>query len=1495
MAVLTFAVAVQAMAAPSDAVFFVDRFEERRVGDAWVVASGGWKHEDGCLVSSRPGGAVSTGDTNWRNYTVEAKLKTVRPGPKPWSVARVLLRHTDAKNCYYVLLHQNGLLELGKEQGGKHRPGLATAKNRASPLAWHTLRIQARDERIRVWLDGEPKLDCTDPDPLWRGKVGLDAFQGALVSFDDVRLSSREIAEQIKRRRERTAQVLRTVGYRRSAKGNIAIFRDAGVPVHESAPSDPERLGRILTVAGYGVTFVDARALSDRGLMARLNFDIVILPYGSAFPRGAMPAFRRFLRQGGSFVSMGGYFGDNLYDAEDRADANLLRNGGFEDGLKGWTKGDARVEGLSIDVSTGRAVVHIRVTDEAPSSFYDVSQRIAGLQPGTVVQAKVRVRTEGVQQGHGAYIALNYFDADGKRIRWDQSKGVRGTHDWMPVAVLGEIPARTAWVTVNLLLHGRGQAWFDDGELTPGMPGARCLNTREGDIHGPGNSLRVSPAQIGVFDPGYRLENVTHLRAGLSFELSAEAAGYSASGLFIGNGNPVRAVTHARPIHLIEALDKYGRRCGSAGALIRNYRGHYAGSDWAVFGVNNIDLFAPQVQGSAQLLTDTVAAMQARVFIAEVGTELACYRRGEPVKLRARLANYGRSDRTAELRFTVADRTRTRRVHEQALSVALPPGGTVEASVNWQPAELDNDFYEIEIQLVLDGRVVDTMRSAFVLWQEGQLKSGPRFEVRDAYLSRNGRTAFLCGTDESGYCFFAQSEDPLVWDEEFRLMRDLGLRIYRGMHFFTVFDPKKPFHTLDDLPRARLRRLDAMVSLSQHYDLMFLFVSNVGLQLARGDPAQLRARKNALRLLAARYADVPGFVFNMDHQEFIRKPQAGADRALRGFLSERYGGTEKWAAAWGRQEVTSLDQVHFDERPATRAAWNSAQSLDVGEFLYSYREAWRSNGADAVHSGNRAALYCQDFSLYWWPDFPWPAPETLERLDVTGTHFYGDAAQFPVRIKRADMQIMGKPIAQTEFGLLTHPAWQGHRDARLTHDAADAFLMMAGHYCLGLGATMMSNWNWKEMKECIFPWAIAHHDLVPKAHALAYRNMALLFSTFSPCYTPPQVFIVVPSAHLKTGKVRQVDAGVLACIRRLLSCHVHFGLIGEGYLKHVPESAKALFYPIPFCPPDEAIARLTAFVRSGGCLYFSGDISFDSRGERTKGDRLRMLAGVHYVSENYPHLRVPGAAPNTPAIKVRAGSAQVLVDSEAGPRAVHHVLGRGHVIFCPDPVEVSGGDVVLPAEAVAQLMARRDRPMQASDVYNVLLDLAGVDRIDVLPRDPDLHAFEIPTQAGGRVFVFYNTGERSREIAVRYQGRALRLNLAGQRPGLAHFSSQGTLLAVECQDRATVDGEPIISGQGHFMATCWRGNSETRAGGHSLVMVVGEGSALLNPTPELHNPVVQYGEFRNGKWHALLTEVPPPGQIRVQAYGSLRSVLTLVTNRESLDQARASVEALLAR
>lgn len=140
------------------------------------------------------------------------------------------------------------------------------------------------------------------------------------------------------------------------------------------------------------------------------------------------------------------------------AGENLLGNLTLESGVEGWVlaEGNSRIEAGQID---GLSVATITVPPDAKPGWPSLYREFAAA-PGDLLVAQVRVRTEDVGGGHGAYIAIEFNDTGDERITYAQSEGLKGTGGWTELRIRSVAPPDTARARFVCLLNGHGRAHF---------------------------------------------------------------------------------------------------------------------------------------------------------------------------------------------------------------------------------------------------------------------------------------------------------------------------------------------------------------------------------------------------------------------------------------------------------------------------------------------------------------------------------------------------------------------------------------------------------------------------------------------------------------------------------------------------------------------------------------------------------------------------------------------------------------------------------------------------------------------------------------------------------------------------------------------------------------------------------------------------------------------------------------------------------------------------
>ena len=142
-----------------------------------------------------------------------------------------------------------------------------------------------------------------------------------------------------------------------------------------------------------------------------------------------------------------------------RPHAETIINGGFEDGMVGWTPRSAE----------GQRPNHVIDTQVAHSG--GASGRIDGngyyytrpfhLPPGTTFT----VRWWGKCTGEGAHGYI-YHSADGESVKRVELPGPT-TDEWTQFEVTDTVPEGAKQTRVALQMFGRGQCWYDDVEVVP--------------------------------------------------------------------------------------------------------------------------------------------------------------------------------------------------------------------------------------------------------------------------------------------------------------------------------------------------------------------------------------------------------------------------------------------------------------------------------------------------------------------------------------------------------------------------------------------------------------------------------------------------------------------------------------------------------------------------------------------------------------------------------------------------------------------------------------------------------------------------------------------------------------------------------------------------------------------------------------------------------------------------------------------------------------------
>ncbi len=374
------------------------------------------------------------------------------------------------------------------------------------------------------------------------------------------------------------------------------------------------------------------------------------------------------------------------------------------------------------------------------------------------------VEAEPIPPTRLAYLAIYQFDGEERLVAFKHFTMTSGTVDWSQYALDFAADRRAVRIELRCGIYRRTAR---PGSTTSNWCRSSVqigpLNTATGTA---GNMLGLAPEQIGIFDACFPLKRVCSMRTAPGqqvvrepIDIRAELTGWGASGIvgdYTNDGIGYlrrQVVTNARWTPLLETYDRYGRPRGAAAALMLNHGGFYAGSNWAYFGVENVDLFKDPSSPMAKALQEVARFLVRGTFLRQVATEFRLYRPGETVKASAVVDNRGGRAQPVSVRFTVSavdSDTPTATVTEPVLVRARgKPRGPGRAGAGClRPGPSPRGVHALA-----DGAAIDELTTGFVVESAETVGSAAELRFAGNYFTRNGRAMFLFGSDETAYVY----------------------------------------------------------------------------------------------------------------------------------------------------------------------------------------------------------------------------------------------------------------------------------------------------------------------------------------------------------------------------------------------------------------------------------------------------------------------------------------------------------------------------------------------------------------------------------------------------------------------------------------------------------------------------------------------------------------------------------------------------------------------
>ncbi len=908
-----------------------------------------------------------------------------------------------------------------------------------------------------------------------------------------------------------------------------------------------------------------------------------------------------------------------------------------------------------------------------------------------------------------------------------------------------------------------GSQWVDAGVgVTAADVGAAPavasgpLNARSGS---PGDAVTFRPDQIGVFDPGFPLQAVQSVRPSPAFGalgnpplVAQGVSGYSAVGL-IGDNSAVFPPVYRKWVPVLEARDAHNTLRGAALSIMHNFAGVYRGSSWGFSGLTS---GTPLLQGSpqnARLLSAVADVLIQKCYLHSPKTEYASYRRGERVKFQVMLANNSSRPRQLVLRMEAQGKL----VYRQRVS--LPANSDVPMGIDFI---LQSSSLLCPIRAVLDKSadhpIPDTAETAVAVLDAPAPVQPFKVAWRNNMLEVDGSRHLICGANQTGTIFYSEHETPAVWDQDFASMAAHGVRVLRVLHFSPFAkdgyagNGKHSSLDLSNRPQRLRRQVAAIALLARKHRIALVLTLHDWLEIALTDE-ELAAQRDWCQFWAAECRKYPWVLFDVQNEPAVDVPDTPTVHALwKAFLIQKYGSTMLAASDWG----TSADAFEHLRHKST--GWADVRSADEKRFEAELLNRWVKASVDGIRAGNPAAI-----ALVGYLPSMSPADKLIgtRYTDISNMHYYGPIEEFPLEFKLIDRRFEGKGLSLGEFGAQEqHDARSAGRDGLNTEVCVQRFQQTL-HYAAGMGAAFTAVWDWKELDEMVFPWGLVQRQGgVPKPWLATIQQEQRLLSTAHVQAQVPSLYLIVPDQNRIGPHFNEINNALHRAVSLLMDCYVDFGVVNEESLDRLPAGARALVWPIPFCPADATFNALLKRVKAGCRLLVTGEFALGPDRHTRLGSRFEALG----LSQQ------PFVAPFSGAPIAEKPAVQTVG------------VGDGKVTWVLDPIELRS------AATENDLL-----------LYRLFILQTGVHPPTAIAWEPDVRMFRQDLADGGQLWSFVRPTTAPTGLnSVRMSLNGLDISL---QPGGCAFvitARSGAVRAVESDSNVILNDTEIAGADGHF-------------------------------------------------------------------------------------------------
>ncbi|WP_347243315.1 hypothetical protein [Thermogutta sp.] len=1060
---------------------------------------------------------------------------------------------------------------------------------------------------------------------------------------------------------------------------SVAVIVEPATPRFTSHV-DVRAVANALEQAGYRTEFMTWEELAPGWCPGTYKgVSLLVFPDSRYYLPEARATLLRFLAEGADLLTFGGYAFDipvrrsksgwvAQTPGQPASVTPLLADSSFEESLESPDKSPWRRSSpencrwVAGETHSGQGAAQISLTKQGSAV---VSQIVNDVTPGQTLRLSGWIKTQNVTGSGYAFLAVYPFAGE-KWIEPRDYANLRGTQDWRRVVALLTVPPSADRVEVRLgLYQAAGIAWFDDVQLEA-VEYSPVVNTHFGRTE---DGLEVSPWQLGLFDADAPLQDVVELRAGdWTWKTEKPLTGYSAVGV-------LRRQARWQPI--VHAYDRWGRRCGTAGALMTHVAGPFRGSQWAFFGVEDVDL--PAIPEFRQgVLVPLLKRMRTGVYLSQLAAELACFRPNEKPRVPFIVENSGKETFSGGFRIVVRQvglpfSTEANREKDDGIVLditgdipRLAPGENFEAHFQSEP--LSEGLYQLDVTVqTADGHVLDYGRTGFVIWDGRSVPGKIDFDYKENYFRLRGRPRFLCGTTTWSNWFLSPSQsDCLFWAENLQRMRDAAIDFVANLQTW--------WHDPYELSESEWRQLDAMLYLASKVGMIYRAGLFVGQDVAV-DEATLERQARFARTFAERYKHLDGLIY---------------------YLNGDY-------------------QLHPKNDQQRSVAWQ-----------YSQTERWNARLVAAIREVDQRHPIISEY--YQRPVGGLDLRRTLDGLDVAEVGYFGppqvDLEEFAPTVKWIDSRLRGKSLAIGEFGVKTHPAWDQDRGAHGYHirrsvAEQERLFLLLPQYVFALGGCAARNWCWRDDDDRVFPWGLLRScDGTERSSLRFYRASSGLLSRLTPKWEKPAVLVISPDSvpPERAAAAREV---VLLASRVLFTLGVDFAIAGDNALdEQTLNGVRLVIIPGEVSPTSQQILKKHS--RSLAILW---ERELETAGRAgTQGDELvkQLRNRWRQVIERVQIARIT-ITPDIRAIQAFRvplvdGEAYVFVNAQDRDVAFTATLPYGHTVsmrlpgWHPGMVAVDQSATPITVEGAGRILWD-DRMLVEADGHIILMPVTEGERL----------------------------------------------------------------------------------------------------------------------------------------------------------------------------------------